>query len=797
MLLFIISLIILIISSVLIIRIMKNNKIKEETPDINKREFFKLLPYNSGIIFALISLLFFIIFSMFSNEVYRSAFILMALTVALEYLTACFYIARPKKLLEFISKTILILSVLELTIFNFPAYHLLFGDYEKKTLKFSECEIEVGTAEINQDKNEVYIKGRDEVVLTFKDLDTAIGTIYADIEFNDDTNSIKTVIDITDETSSNYRYNIIQTDILKKRGMSNYMPCDFSGKTNNFRIKFTGYNDESDITVKSVVLNKPIPFEISYIRIIIILILLIIIYSVCCVEAFREPFSSRKRLCRILFAATAWVCCILAAIIVYMNIGGNIKREFHLKNGNQITQELVDAFESGQVNLKKNPSESILNIENPYDRNLRESNGASALWDHVLYDGKYYSYYGVAPVLLLYLPYHLITGYYCSTSLSILLFSIIGMIFLSMTYYIFIKKYFSEISSGIAFAGHIVLMAACGIWYSIGRNIFYEISIASGFMFVAMGAYFLFSSNVVGGGKISLPKTFLASLFLAFAVLCRPTLAVYCICACVYFAYGFFKKENIVLEGSEAASKPVKKAAFLICAAVPFVILGGFQMWYNYARFGSPLDFGIQYSLTVNDFTHAQYHTIFVFISLFNYLFAAPSIFPNYPFISTSFNNLKVNGFYFNDEGATSGIIFLAFPVLAYIFSGKALKRLPDRKSKIKSLLLVGLPCVIMPLIIIFSIWESGYAVRYVADFSWQMILGAYAILFMLYTKSKNETKKDLLQKFMTVSAVCALIINGVQIFIFTFDSYFCSVSGKLYYPEICWSFEHIINFWK
>lgn len=37
-------------------------------------------------------------------------------------------------------------------------------------------------------------------------------------------------------------------------------------------------------------------------------------------------------------------------------------------------------------------------------------------------------------------------------------------------------------------------------------------------------------------------------------------------------------------------------------------------MIYNYARFGSVFDFGIQYSLTINDFTAAQYHTHFVLI---------------------------------------------------------------------------------------------------------------------------------------------------------------------------------------
>ena len=59
-------------------------------------------------------------------------------------------------------------------------------------------------------------------------------------------------------------------------------------------------------------------------------------------------------------------------------------------------------------------------------------------------------------------------------------------------------------------------------------------------------------------------------------------------------------------------------------------------MIYNYARFGSVFDFGIQYSLTINDFTAAQYHTHFVLIGFFNYLLAVPSFIPVFPFFDSS-----------------------------------------------------------------------------------------------------------------------------------------------------------------
>lgn len=800
--LFLIAVVITFISSAVVIKTAKKPEIPVEpviTDENNenkntekkKKKLFSFLPFNMNTVFIFAVIILNTILGMVDTE-YKNAFLFMALFSVITYILMCLYHTYGKKLLKFSAKTFIILSVLEVTLFNAPSYHMWFGDYEQKTLNLNECTIESGDAEIDSESNTIHINGKKEVVLSFPELNTKTATIHAKLEYLKNTEHVKTVIDIGDETHADYRYDIAKTDIIKEQENSEYISCEFSGKVSKFRIKFTGYNESDEFIVKSVVLNEPIPFEISFFRIGIIEILAVLAYSICCVESFKAPYSSKKRLCHIIFYGTTIVCCLLAFFIINRELGKNvtIKDQLKLNYGNQITQELVDAFENGQVSLLDTPDESIKDIENPYDWSQRNENGGSFAWDHLYYNGKYYSYYGVAPVLLLYLPYHLITGHYCSTNLSIMLFSIIGMIFLTLSYTQFIKKFFKDIPAGIAVAGHIIIMSACGIWYSVGRNIFYEISMSSGFMFVAMGTFFLLSSNLVSSGKLSYVKTALSSLFLATAVLCRPTLAVYCICACVYIAYGFFKKDNTILnKNGETVTIPVKRTAFLICAIVPFVVLGGFQMWYNYIRFGSPIDFGIQYSLTINDFTHSQYHTIFVIIGLFNYLLAPPAFSPEYPFITTPFSKFEANGYYFSDVGNTSGIIFLAFPVIAYIFSRKALKKLPDRKSRIKSLLLVGLPCVVMPFIIICSIWESGYAVRYTADFSWQIILGAYAVLFSLYLKSENETKKEFVRKFMAVSMICAVVINGIQIFNFTFP--------ESDYPALCYELEKIVAFWK
>lgn len=105
----------------------------------------------------------------------------------------------------------------------------------------------------------------------------------------------------------------------------------------------------------------------------------------------------------------------------------------------------------------------------------------------------------------------------------------------------------------------------------MGRTLFYEISISSGFAFVALGAYFLFSSNVLSEGKVSLVRTALASLFLGIAVLCRPTLAVYAVVAVLYFLYAIPKSGNVLVQAEDGTSSLAvrKPGASPTCCAQP------------------------------------------------------------------------------------------------------------------------------------------------------------------------------------------------------------------------------------
>ncbi len=719
----------------------------------------------------------------------QGAFTLIGFAVFAEVTIVMINIGRNSSsgTLKFFGRILLGAVLLEATVFQMPSYHTFLGNNEEIVLSPSAAQIG-GSCEITDEG--FVVSGKEEALITFENLNEAVDSLYADIDFGTNTKRTELVLDITDESHYTFRYDIARSRVIYGRENTAYLACQFSGKVGTIRVKFTNPEEHSRIEIKNIIINKPIPFVISWIRVLLIVLLSTFVYAVIHSGVMLKPYSRSRRFCNVSVGIMTAAVVVLAFSIVYRELPDmNLKKQFELTSGNQITQEIVDAFENGQISLLEEPPQELVDLENPYDWGMRNDNGVSALWDHVMYNGKYYTYYGIAPVILLYLPYHMITGYYFSTNISILLFSIIGLIGLALTYMAIIKRWFRNIPSGIVLSGMVILFSSCGIWYSVGRNIFYEISISAGFAFVALGSYFLISSNVLGNFRTSLVRIFLSSLFFGLAVLSRPTLAVYAICACIYFFYGTAKSGRTSYYAISSSSNRSRQITYWVCAMLPLVCLGIFQMWYNYVRFDSPFDFGIKYSLTINDFTHSQYHTHFVLITIWQYLFSVPSITTDYPFITTPFTRLDVNGYYFSDAGNTSGIIFLAFPVFGYIYSKKVLSKLPTLKERLRSILLVGLPCIIMPLVIMFSIWESGYAVRYTADFSWQIIMGAFAVLFYLYQKSKSADKKKLFTQFMALSSVASFIINGVQIFNFTFP--------KDEYPALCDHLSQLFAFWK
>lgn len=712
-----------------------------------------------------------------------------------------------KPALKAVFRSVCVCLMLEMFIFNFNSAHLFGKDYKRSVFNLATCKSE------GFNTNTKTNSGAVETILEFNGINAPIGTLTFDMESNIN-GKVDVLIDMKDDTySAAYRYSIASATIIQNDKRSMTVPCNFSGKVHDIRFRFTAEDGET-IKVNSITANEPIRFRFSIIRFGILLLACIMWYLMTASKVFEKSYSENKLNTKRL--ALVFTGVLLIGALWLHNAGryatGNsdIAKEFQSTSGNQITQELVDAFLDGRVYLQENADSTLLGLENPYDWSQRNNmNGGYAPWDHLLFNGKIYSYYGIAPVLLLFLPYTKLTGYYFPTTWATFLFSCIGIIFLSLIYMCFADKFFGKVRSSLVFMGLIMIQIVSGIQFCICRPLFYEIAQSSGFACVTVGAYFLLRSNVIGDGKISNWRIALSAVFLSLGVLCRPTLAVYCVAALLFILAGFFKirKGNAALEAAAKTAKKDKKSKdkgkapeqkkigyipYLACALIPFAVIGSVQMIYNYMRFGSFFDFGIQYSLTINDFTQSEYHTHFALIGFFNYLFQMPTFIQEFPFFKMyDVPTFHPQGYYFVATTSSLGILWKALPVLSYGYGAKAYRLTKDPEKKYNTLLLLTV-CVICPAVIMFSIWESGYGTRYCVDFAWQILLGALIIAFIIYNNSGENTKKHLC-KAMAAAAIICIVTGFAQIYNWVNPS---GLKAPDYQAQML-SFGRLFEFWR
>ena len=672
--------------------------------------------------------------------------LLTVLSFALSVFAGRFRRDGVKAFFGYLAKAMLVVLLLEAVCFNFNSYHLWKGGYEETALDLSAAAVK-GMMQ----NGDSYVSNADSASVEFTDLNQKIGIIRLDLEGT----ACKTdyTVDFTDETNASYymRTGLVSGSVFNGIEQTQYIVCDFSGAVGKIKINFSGLKDNT-VTLRGITLNADYPTHFSYWRFALILLGIAFVWLFKRSVRFRSPIGGQLYNTKAVTAVVILVMVVLSFLLSSVNI--DLKTDLKMNTGNQITQELVDAFEAGRVELKDTPSADLLNMDNPYDWSARSEQNVSAKWDHVLYNGKYYSYYGVGPVLLLYLPYHLITGHYLTSLLGVLIFNTVALIFLGMTFFKLMKALFRDIPLSMYTAALLMLYASCGVWYCTVAANFYEIAQSSGFCFTVLGAYFLVASNVIGDEKQSLRPAMaaLSSLFLAIAVTCRPTTAVWCVAAVVFIGAGVRKLRR----GKCAKAAYVK---YLAAALLPFVVIGGAQMLYNHARFGSFTDFGIAYSLTINDFTHTEFHTQLSAIGFFDYLFAPPSFTGEFPYVQSTLSKLGVNGYYFQATNNGAGLLYRALPTF-FLFGAPFALKYVDRSKRTRTAVLFSAVAFAAPFIIIASIWESGYGTRYMMDFAWEMLACAFLVMFLFYRHLKGKEAKRIYEHLLLIAMFACLFIN-------------------------------------
>lgn len=652
---------------------------------------------------------------------------------------------------KFLLITLAVLIALELFVFNYKTYLTLGSTYEERSIPAIDSYTLHLT--LNEGSTDTFTATADNPSIEFRDIGVPVKTVKLNAEAPDRTMEFDLLF--SDSAHSNLYPNKLVGRQVRTVERSNYTVCSYSGAVDT--IRYTLHIDKGDqIVIRSLDVNETVPMNFSVARILILLVIAAAVYFVSKAPCMALPYSSMNTRH---IGATVLTAAFFTGTLVFL-YGIYVGDPFYYSDKailDQLSKELPDAFLNGQTSLLTQPSEELLALENPYDPAARA--GIRYSWDHLLYGGNYYSYYGIAPVLLLFLPFRLITGSYLPCMNAIVIFCMLATVFLSLCWHEVLKRWFPKIPACIAVCGQFMLLCSSGMIFCMFRPKFYEAAEASGLMFFAIGLYFMLTSNVFTRGKIRLSKLALSAVFVSLAVLSRPTFGLY---AAVMLIFLGFALRQYWRQEDAPAKKGWYVIRFLLAALLPYAVFAGIQMGYNAARFGSFLDFGIQYSLTINDFTQAQFHPSLAWISLYNFLFNLPGLSSAFPFISCSNEMFGVTGFYYFEYSAnpmTFGLFWRALPMFALVFAPYTLRRM-DRGKRLPALLIGGIGCLAVPVIILASTWESGHAMRYNVDFGWQMLFAALAVCLFVYGRVENERTRRVLRQAMIAATILCFLGN-------------------------------------
>ena len=384
---------------------------------------------------------------------------------------------------------------------------------------------------------------------------------------------------------------------------------------------------------------------------------------------------------------------------------------------------LLDGWLEGHLHMKVAVPEALLRLSDPYDPAVRPP--GLGLHDASFHRGRYYLYFGAAPVVTLLLPYRLVTGSDLSEAAAVLLFGFAGFLVAFALWWSVRGRYFPDTGPLVTLlAGGVLGLASLGP-VLLRRPHLWELPIAAGSCFALLALFALWralhAAPSAGPGLVPRARAGWAAgagLGLGLAIASRPTYLIASPFLVVPFLVWWRRERR--LPWPEAAA-----------ALAPLALIGLAMAWHNQARFGDPLQFGQAYQFSMDyESRMAHFRAGHAPFNLWRYFLSPASWSWEFPFIRPADLPPKPPGFGGHDD---------AFG------------------------LLVNLPVAWLALAAPFALWRRDAAARSRLA-AW---LGAAAVLFaamagtlVLFFGSLARYQSDFTPPLMLLAAVGILVLE-------------------------------------
>ncbi|MDO4290084.1 MAG: cytochrome C oxidase Cbb3 [Eggerthellaceae bacterium] len=699
-----------------------------------------------------------------------------------------------------IVKSVAVLFVVALLLETFVFNFNYFATRNNKPINLKD------RIELAQGSDDLFRLTEVDNVMEFTNLNTEVKNIRIDFDSNQPAQNLTIKIQFTDDAhhtyfdSTEYTVGVPEVNVSTVVTQSEYINLNTSGYVTNLRIEVTGDDVSYPIKLWTVSLNAQHPFTFSQARFLVtfgVLLLAFMFRPRSAIYRINIVENPRRSKAGIIGTVAVEMALVTSFLFFGSNLvgvatssynygswdGHSLVNTFEVGGDNaQQYAELARAMAKGQLYLDEEPPEWLQNMNDPYDKGARDElqkeTGEAYLFDVAYYDGHYYVYFGVVPVVLFYLPFYLLTGANFPTAIGVLVMALAFILGISALLDRFARYHFKRVSLGLYLLLQIPLITCCGILYLVKFPTFYSLPIMCGLAFSAWGLYCWVRGRA---SRHASAWFFAGSLCMALVAGCRPQLLVLSLVAFPLFWRTYITKRRLFTPAG---------AREFACLVAPYVVVAAGIMGYNYARFGSVTDFGANYNLTVNDMTKRGMNVGRLAPALFAYFLQAPNVTGVFPFIQAVDFDTTYMGQTIKE--VTFGGIFACLPLLWVLPFSRRILALRSAQRATRTVWGVILVLVVSGIVVALLDAEmAGILQRYYADFSF-MFLSAAVLLCFIVNENLPErgAARDIAMKVLL-----ALVTLSVL-----YSSLLCFVPETGWYSDIyLWAYQEIIEtfqFW-
>ena len=605
-----------------------------------------------------------------------------------------------------------------------------------------------------------------------------------------------------------------------------YLQVWSHGKVHELHLEWPELQDE--VGLLALELNKPLPVDISVVRLGLMTLALLLLYTVARTAVRQQVMPVASRRYRVLNRATFTLALALATWIFvamspwfstsiygfkFTSLGflayGN-QSESLLVERPQTTEQLIasdaytqllDAFLKGQLNIDVPADPRLEYLDYTYDHSERMAKGIPFLFDRAYYHGKFYSYFGVTPLFLIYLPIYLLTGMVPAMVFATYIATLMALLGLHLGSSKLTELLVDRVNPLLFFFLKLAFYGASIMFLVQVIFSFYVLPYLT--CCLCLGLLLWSLPSVLRLTQEGQPETWRAQLsryaplvLMGLSIVgiagSRPVLIAFTLCLVPPVAWFLWR-----------SSAPIKVKLYATLAVGVPVVAGAIAlMTYNYLRFDSVWEFGQfkQFTSIDNNQGHFQWSFEFIKTALFhgfceNFMSSA-----QFPYVESN-ATLNDNWGNVSQSSGASRVGILAFPyfwLLPLVVLLVQRYRRSRGRAQFQHVLVWALVATIAvaPLCQILSAFNAGVTLRYISDYA---VMLTYVVLLAALQLNFADTKSAAVDgkdagasavnfkslSYLVVLALCLVTLVDHSFMLFSDDHNRAMVALFPMHPEL------------